>query len=352
MRGLFFAIFIFSGVCLSSEVYGKVLLVDNVTHVKGSFTSLQTAIEYAAPGDTIFVKGSPLSYGNIVIDKRLTILGGRAARADGRQYGTRLTRVLFTDNPFLRTSASGTHLAGFEFQEFLGERANITTVVKGPQPIQGVVVEGNLIWSVQLGGNARQWEFRNNIIARWLNGGGWMNEPGSGLKASRFINNIIGEIRDFSAENIFENNVIGGQLMRLQQITFQNNIMMHPGPVLVDVGECNFMHNWALADTLADHKCYAQPGSFSGFNHCLGLANHARGNQHGSSPGFAEPGAGTIGLHAFELRPGVPARTAGVAGQQVGIFGGEYPFPVQAFEFMDVADVVLLWFPSLKRNLP
>jgi hypothetical protein len=352
MRLLVVAVILFLAIGITSPAFGRVLRVDNVSPGADGFTSLQTAIEYAAPGDTIHVAGSPVSYGNIVIDKRLVILGGKLAGAEERQYAARLTRVLFTDNPFLRTSSTGSCLAGFEFQEFRGERANITVMVKGQAPIQGVLIKHNLIWSVQLGGNAQQWTFRNNIIARWLDGGGWMNEPGSGMKASRFANNVIGDIRDFSAENTFENNVIGGQLMRLQQLFFKNNIFFHHGPVMLDVGESNFVHNWAVADTLGDEKCYAAATSFAGLNHCLGLTNHGRGNQSGRSPGLAGPTAGAAGLRAFELQPGSPARSAGVAGQQPGIFGGEAPFTPAAFVYMNVEAVMALWFPAMKDSIP
>ena len=52
-----------------------VFLVDNNTFQPGVFTNIPDAIIAASPGDTIMVKASPASYGLIIIDKYLCIVG-------------------------------------------------------------------------------------------------------------------------------------------------------------------------------------------------------------------------------------------------------------------------------------
>lgn len=56
-------------------INAAVITVSNNTASPGQYSNLQTAIDNSSASDTIYVQGSPTSYGNITINKKLTILG-------------------------------------------------------------------------------------------------------------------------------------------------------------------------------------------------------------------------------------------------------------------------------------
>src|SRR5579864_1459109 len=63
-----------------------VITVSNNAVNAGKYTNLQTAVNAASSGDTIYVSGSPTSYGAITISTpRLTLIGA-GYNATGLQY--------------------------------------------------------------------------------------------------------------------------------------------------------------------------------------------------------------------------------------------------------------------------
>ena len=55
----------------------KTITVDNKEGSVAMFTSVQTACNAADPGDTILIAGSPNFYGDLMITKRLNLVGPR-----------------------------------------------------------------------------------------------------------------------------------------------------------------------------------------------------------------------------------------------------------------------------------
>src|SRR5690348_3604854 len=60
---------------LALNSFATVITVDNNANSPGQYSGLQTAINSAAPGDTLYVSGSVTSYGNVTINRRLTVIG-------------------------------------------------------------------------------------------------------------------------------------------------------------------------------------------------------------------------------------------------------------------------------------
>ncbi|GEM_PF-1818198 len=334
------------------NAFARVLIVNNHFPSAGEYFSLQTAIQFSAPWDTIMVKGSPVNYGNVVVDKPLIILGELDPLSGENQHTSKLSRVMFTDNLQLRTNASGSLLKGFEFQHFQGDRPNITIRIKGNEPISGVRLQKNFIWYLQLDDNAAEWEIINNIFGGWVNGGRKISQPGSGSSGTVFYNNIIGDVRGFAAPNAFKQNVITGRLMGLNQVHFTQNIFKSKQDLFQDVGQCDFLNNLATADTLSADKCYAPANNLVGQNTCMNLPNTGSGNRMGMDPGFAGLKEGEIpkGIGAFRLGGGSPARGAGRQGEDLGVFDGPYPMPEAPFNAMKTQELMEAWF--LDKELP
>ena len=68
---LFFFFFFFSYFVGNSTVW----TVDNNSNSPAQYSDLQLAVDNAAIGDTILVAGSTTSYGDITLDRKLTIIG-------------------------------------------------------------------------------------------------------------------------------------------------------------------------------------------------------------------------------------------------------------------------------------
>src|SRR5690348_8515351 len=60
---------------LAQGTYATVITVDNNANSPGQYSSLQSAINAASAGDTLYVSGSTSSYGNFTLNKRLTLIG-------------------------------------------------------------------------------------------------------------------------------------------------------------------------------------------------------------------------------------------------------------------------------------
>ncbi len=76
---LLFPGFFLTVVCLNATVH----TVSNDPNKPAQFTSPTTALAAAAPGDTLYIYGSPTSYGDFVINKDVTIIGaGNNTRKD------------------------------------------------------------------------------------------------------------------------------------------------------------------------------------------------------------------------------------------------------------------------------
>jgi hypothetical protein len=71
-----FSIFIFF-ICLmiAIKLDAKQWTVSNNPNMPAQFSSVQTAIDSAAAGDTIFVYNSPNQYGSVNVTKKLHIIG-------------------------------------------------------------------------------------------------------------------------------------------------------------------------------------------------------------------------------------------------------------------------------------
>jgi hypothetical protein len=68
-------IFLFLFLILCSVSQATVRTVNNYITNAAQFSSVQPAITASATNDTIYLHGSPVSYGNFTITKRLVIIG-------------------------------------------------------------------------------------------------------------------------------------------------------------------------------------------------------------------------------------------------------------------------------------
>ena len=342
-------LFVFSFLFMVQVVTSSKWIVCNQRSEGAHYWSIQSAIEHAAPYDTIFVKGSPINYGNVLIEKPLVLLAEGSLCGELPVNSTKLTRMLLTSNPFRGTISSGSSIIGFEFPYYAGYRPNIVTVSDGKTIIENINIERNWIWFIEITGKARNWSFRNNIIRGWVNGGSASIQANKGSVDFFFYNNIINSIRGFEQGKIHvQNNIITGRLKDISGAEIYNNIFTRETLVLENVYLSNFRGNITISDKLASDNCYQHQDRFESMNTCKGLANTGSDNRVGADPGFVYwPSNDIMGGSVFKLSGGSPAFRAGVNGQQAGIYGGRYPFPENAFRNQEIDDP----FPSFVTSI-
>jgi hypothetical protein len=320
-------------------LYAKVWVVSNQPGEKRNFISIQSAVEHAEPYDTILVKGSPVNYGNVYLEKPLVLIAEGVSGNVAKGHTAKLTRILFTSNPFRRTLSSGSIISGFEFPYFPGQRANIITIADPGVVIENITLERNWMWFVEINGNARGWIFRNNIIRGFINGGGSSKDE-SLATGFVFQNNILNSLSGLNGGLKIENNIITGRMKNIRGATVESNIFIRDESFLENVTGSVFRYNIAMADTVGD-SCYRRPDRFESEFSCLGEANKGTGNRTGIDPGFRQwPAEDILGGAVFMLAGNSPAKRAG--GKEAGIFGGRYPFPSDEFLNPELVDP----FPS------
>ena len=322
-------LFLFSFLLTAQVVASTKWIVCNQRSEGSHYWSVQSAIEHAAPYDTIFVKGSPINYGNVLLEKPLILVAEGSLCDELPGNSAKLTRILLTSNPFRRTISSGSSIIGFEFPFFAGNRPNIITVSGEKTKIEHITIERNWIWFIEIAGEAQNWFFKNNIIRGWVNGGSARPHRVAKSQDFFFHNNVINSIRGFDQGRIhIQNNIITGRLSDISGAEILNNIFTREAFVLENVYGCNFMGNISMGEHLGNADCYRHPGRFESMNTCTGFANSGSDNRVGVDPGFVYwPSNDIMGGSVFKLNGNSAALRAGVNGQQAGIYGGRYPFP-------------------------
>jgi len=307
----------------------RVLTVSNNPAIKADFSGIQTAIEFAYSGDTIYVHGSKLNYGNIKITKPLTIIGAGYHSNNPDGFSAKLMLVEFTNNRYHNTSASNSTIQGFEFFFITGHKPGIQTASWGNHLLTNITIEDNLIWNINILHMAANWKIRNNIIPGQINGGSNNPNTNGGANAFLITNNIIASISDFSQKNLFQNNVILGQISNVSECTFLNNIFASEETLLSQVFNCTFRNNLSIHNNIGTADCYKPSNDFKNTYTCLANANNAgAGNIIGKDPQFVSFTKKYFDFSQnYSLNAGSPALTAGTDRKQLGIFGGPHPFP-------------------------
>ncbi|MCC6761768.1 MAG: hypothetical protein IT252_11160 [Chitinophagaceae bacterium] len=122
---------------MAATALATVHTVSNDPATVAQFSNLQTAIDAAASGDTIFIHGSPVSYPSFnLTDKRLAIIGPGFA-PDKELTATVRIAGGFIRNTAATGSASGTELSGLVFTTIL----RIADAFGGSEAVNNVLIQ-------------------------------------------------------------------------------------------------------------------------------------------------------------------------------------------------------------------
>jgi len=313
---------------LSIKAFGTIHTVNNNLNGPGQFSALQPAIDAATAGDTIYVASSPSTYTDATdaifqVTKKLTFIGV-GMRPGEKKENSALSRI-GSRFDITGSEASGSAWIGFYFQG-VGSALNVGAGVNNCQVLRN--------W---FDGSSTYMAFNSSAFSGWLIANNFFGincGPGINLNSNtvtNFIiqNNVFGEstgcgnlniavpLVNFSnsANCIVSNNVFYGQqnsgnsdqaFGNCSNMIVENNIFHTMSPAGLTNSVIN---NNITFGTAQDALPY---GTNSGANN---VAN-------------TDPQLTTFSVNSFDPRvqnfqpAGGPAKTGGVGGTQMGVYGG------------------------------
>ncbi|WP_350284820.1 hypothetical protein [uncultured Croceitalea sp.] len=281
----------------------NVITVDNSIGSNANESDLQTAISNANPGDILYVHPSETNYGNIEIDKPITMIGFSHSSADKQTLITDLT---------LTSNASNVSVSGFRITDDL--------FITDGTPISNLILEDNYFSSSMVINNGGV----DNLVLR----GNIINTMGSsGASASSFTNALI-------TNNIF----LGNITVRLHEsVTIKNNIFLTSEVFNSrdETGNVTVQNSIFIARTAGTANANNDGVTFENcliYNESTGNADAlvGTGNIVNVDPLFVEDNDNTIYealIDDYHLQNSSQAISAGVNGEDLGVFdGGTFSF--------------------------
>jgi hypothetical protein len=298
--------------CLQvSTTYAKIWRVNNRSNIPADFTTAQAAHDGATAGDTIFLEPSPYTYGNIILTKKLIMIG---------------TGYFLDQNP--------------ETQWYQTWPVKIGTVLFSNTPsstceysqLMGVTCTGSLTVNV------------SNITIRrnYLTGITYLTEATDAISNIYFNENfctqsfyMTGQVHDVAIQNNIFNYTASQTFFYISGTSannglFINNIIL--GLPDLYLWDGSYFYDYLSIDNFIIQNNILSAGIFviNNNTYSYNLANNtAFGDQNGNQQNVD---MSTVFLYTgssdgqFQLKEGSPAIGAGAGGTDCGVFGGLYPY--------------------------
>ena len=282
--------------------------VSNNPNSPGQYTDIQSAVDAASAGDTIYVSGSETNYGNFTIDnKELHIIGAGYKPNNLTGYATHFYSVYFktSGNIF---SSSGTTITGC----YIDSRIDISGT--SDQTIENITISRCFFGSYLIVNSySTNILIYNNII-------GWFQSANQNVGNLEIYNNIIigYQVIQHQTNVITKNNLFIKSSGSIEpngvNTIFENNIFYGYSPYQSSFSNCTFNNNISY-NTVDDN--FNTSGSNSG-----------SGNIVGQDPQFKVDNNFTFDYEDdYNLEPTSPGKAAGTDGADIGLYGGTYPWP-------------------------
>jgi hypothetical protein len=298
--------------------------VDNSPNSGADFDNVQTAINAAAAGDTIYIHPSPESYGNITVNKLLHFrsLGHSTQYTNGMsaQVGNIVLNSVI--------AAQGITISGLRFGN-LSASSN--------QNYDNLVISNcyfTKITASTTNNACNNWVITGSVLVsdnfdsiNKINSNGWivtnnhLSQPNSNATWSI--------LRRFNASDIFRNNII---------VTSQNT---SNATVFNDCQ--NFLIENCIIIFMDDSPGFNFTGNSITFNNCLTYHNpglvlpdlNGSNNLNNTDPMFVNIGASNNPAFSinkdFNIQEGSPASGYGTDGQDLGLYGNSFPFNIHGY---------------------
>ncbi|MCL6261715.1 hypothetical protein M3O96_21655 [Aquiflexum sp. TKW24L] len=299
-----------------SNVFSATRTVSNKSGDVAQFTSLQEAITASADGDIILISGSPTSYGNVTMAKRLTLIGpGSNLDFNGGHnatIGTMTFSSAQTSKSVLQGLKIGTiTITAAECDEVQVKRCEVAYIVNQTSNFTRIpqkwILEESVIYSSGIANRPNN----TNLSANWSIRNCYLYSTVA-LNGSIFENNVWVFSGHSGNGNIYNNNIyFSSSFSQVTGGSFANNIFDN-------------------APTID-------------FN-----ANSSSGNFFSTDPQVVSFRADFF-PGDFSLKPGSPGINAGTDGRDIGMFGGR-GFLITMIPGIPSVQSFIILNPSVPQN--
>ena len=296
------------------SVKSQIITVDNKPLSAANYSDLQTAIDAANPGDTLFVSGSDISYGNINIQKRLILIGPGFSPANQFQETASIGRIDLDITG--TTDPSGTVLSGFELSS-----------VYVNWGINELIITRNRVSVISVGGGSQtsvnSWLITNNIIRSSINLSDYSSTTYS-------TNDIIISNNIFSGTGV---NGIGSPVIVSNNLFITGtNYFLYNALSNCEKGLFvnNIIYGMQYASTSVNRMVANNNISFNSTGTDFDVERSTTANNlENIDPLFTnENGDLTFSYdEEYSLSASSPGKNYGTDGTDVGIYGGAFPWP-------------------------
>jgi len=283
-----------------------VITVNNAANGPGQYTTVLQALDSAVAGDTVYIHGSTLSYGNFVVNKRVTIFGTGYKPNKVNKLTSQVGTIIF-DTLLNVSGGSGTKISGLVLDAVNGYNgtsgtSNVTisrnyfnaSGTKINITGSGWIIENNILEPASINvNNNSNITLRNNIFSKSsiINS----NQPTVLISNNVFLGNIPQKSFSNVSNTLIANNIFKGITPRDNGI--DNNIFSN-----------NITYQTAL-DTIPF-------GS-----------NTGSGNIVAKNPDFVNVPSNVYNAsYDYSLQATSLGVNAGTDGTDIGIYGGSTPF--------------------------
>ena len=308
-----------AAVLLSFTASATTWTVSNNPNKPAQYTSLQTAIDSAAIGDTLLISGSPNSYGsNIFLTKQLHLIGEGIGSSVGDSPQLAGLYLYSQDNTI---NASGSTIEGLYITDYF------YCDYAGSALIQDVTVKRCRIdyityWSSF---NCKHFTFDQCLIERYAAFAGttrWLGNSTGQAEGFLFTNCVFDGVSSYHMGNVGDCN---GHLVMRNCLFLSTSQNLNSG----DMSEAVFENCMFIGTNY--------PTNLSGcvFNHCLShqgndptlppAGNSGSGNVSDADPKFTAYNPTPVNHswdHDYSLQADSPAIGTGTSGTDIGIGGG------------------------------
>jgi hypothetical protein len=288
----------------NGSLFAKIWRVNNAPGINADFNNLQTAHNSASAGDTIYIEGTPFSYGGLTCTKRLSLFGPGFFLGENENT-LAIKNHAHVDGITFNEGSQGSLLYGL----YLAQSLNCN--------VNNIHVKRNWLSGFTLGYNKDSILISGNYFQGYLT----IYQDAPVIKNIRILNNIINGINLSNSKSVLIiNNYLSGCISGTESF-FTNNIINQNfgcgGGSISDVSKQNLFSN----------NIFKTNG--------VGSVNGNQANVDLSTVFLVEPSAtkpqdvSTDGR--WQLKVGSPAKAAGFGSTNekpvdIGPFGGTDPY--------------------------
>ncbi len=313
---------------MCSFANATVRTVSNNPNSPGQYTDLTVAITASAPGDTLYIHGSPTDYGTITINKPLTLIGAGGLPNKNYSFSTYIGYVTLGLNGTGTSSGSGTKIYGLKIYSLTLNAGNNTSVAG----ISDVILSRNYITYLAMNQSPTSAALAHNNINVFNNVIYYISSSG-GIKNSVVRNNILYTVASVGSEIvgswILNNNIILYNVTSSRSAVVSNNIFIN------NVNASGFSSNSYCS---VSNNCFVSSAFNYNLSDVIYGTNSGGNNLLNTDPLFVTfnplidlfsysqtaPAAGPF--HDFHLMAGSPCLAYGTDGTDTGVYGGAFPF--------------------------